>query len=102
LDELVALTNQRYSKLEDDMHRNFNKLNTSTDKLEQKVYRGLDDKYTKVQMDYERTKRDLKSGFENVQDAIATLQKVVDGKIKLSEDKMDKEIDKIRKMVVLM
>ena len=71
-------------------------------KLENKVYRGLDDKYSKTLMDYDRLKRDLKSGFENVQDSIATLQKVVDGKIRLSEDKLSKEVEKIRKMVVLM
>ena len=71
-------------------------------KLEQKVYRGLDDKYNKILMDYERTKKDLKAGFENVQDSIQTLQKLIDSKIRISEDKMEKEIDKIRKMVVLM
>jgi hypothetical protein len=53
-------------------------------------------------MDYERTRKDLKAGFENVQDSIQTLQKLIDSKIRISEDKMEKEIDKIRKMVVLM
>lgn len=53
-------------------------------------------------MDYEKTRKDLKAGFENVQDSIQTLQKVIDGKIRLSEDKLEKEIEKIRKMVVLM
>ncbi len=77
-------------------------LHTRFKQLEHKVYRGLDDKYNKVLMDYERTRKDLKAGFENVQDSIQTLQKVIDSKIRLSEDKMDKEIDKIRKMVVLM
>jgi hypothetical protein len=41
-------------------------------------------------------------GFENVQESILALQKVVDGKIRLSEDKLERELDKIRKMVVLM
>jgi len=102
LDEHTAITNKKYVKFEDDFQRGLTKLNGSVDKLENKVYRGLDDKYGKTLMDYDRMKRDLKAGFENVQDSISTLQKVVDGKIRLSEDKLEKEIEKIRKMVVLM
>ena len=51
--------------------------------------------------DTEKLRREMKLGFENLQDSIVTLQRVVDGKIKLSEDKMEKELEKIRKMVVL-
>jgi hypothetical protein len=52
--------------------------------------------------DNEKLRREMKLGFENLQDSIVTLQRVVDGKIKLSEDKLEKELDKIRKMVTLM
>ena len=38
----------------------------------------------------------------DIQQMIITLQKVIEGKIKLTEDRLDKEIEKIRKMVVLM
>jgi cell division GTPase FtsZ len=62
----------------------------------------MDDKFTKTTHDSEKLKRELKLGFENVQESIVALQKVVDGKIRLSEDKLEKELDKIRKMVVLM
>ena len=62
----------------------------------------MDDKFTKTTNDSDKLKRELKSGFENVQESIVALQKVVDGKIRLSEDKLERELDKIRKMVVLM
>ena len=52
--------------------------------------------------DNEKLRREMKLGFENLQDSIVTLQRVVDGKIKLSEDKLEKELEKIRKMVQLM
>ena len=71
-------------------------------KLDHKVNKGMDDKFTKTTHDSEKLKRELKLGFENVQESIVALQKVVDGKIRLSEDKLEKELDKIRKMVVLM
>lgn len=38
----------------------------------------------------------------DIQQMIITLQKVIEGKAKLTEDRLDKEIEKIRKMVVLM
>ncbi len=63
--------------------------------------RGIDERYSRYASDTEKLKRDLKVGFENVQESIVTLQRVTDGKIKISEDKLEKEIDKIRKMVVL-
>ena len=63
--------------------------------------RGIDERYSRYSSDIEKLKRDLKVGFENVQESIVTLQRVTDGKIKISEDKLEKEIDKIRKMVVL-
>ena len=52
--------------------------------------------------DSDKLRREMKLGFENLQDSIVTLQRVVDGKIKLSEDKLEKELEKIRKMVTLM
>ena len=62
----------------------------------------MEDKFAKTSTDSDKLKRELKLGFENVQESIVALQKVVDGKIRLSEDKLEKELDKIRKMVVLM
>ena len=69
--------------------------------MEYKMNRGIDERYSRYSSDIEKLKRDLKVGFENVQESIVTLQRVTDGKIKISEDKLEKEIDKIRKMVVL-
>lgn len=70
-------------------------------KLDYKVNKGLDERITKSSSDYEKLKSEIRLGFENVNESIVSLGNVVDGKIKLSEVKMEKEIEKIRKMVVL-
>ena len=71
-------------------------------RLENKINKGIEDKLVKSNIDQDKLRSELKAGFENVQDSILALQKLVDGKIRLSEDKLEKEIEKIRKMVVLM
>jgi hypothetical protein len=96
------MMNKRFLTFEDEFQRNLTKLQSSTEKLENKVNRTMDDRLNKAASESDRVKRDLKLGFENVQESILALQKLVDGKIKLSEDRLEKEMDKIRKMVVLM
>jgi hypothetical protein len=96
------MMNKRFLSFEDEFQRNLTKLQSSTEKLENKVNRTMDDRLNKAASESDRIKRDIKLGFENVQESILALQKLVDGKIKLSEDKLEKEMDKIRKMVVLM
>lgn len=61
----------------------------------------MDERMARSNNDYDRLKRDMNIGFENLREAIVALGNVVDGKIKLAEDRLEKEIEKIRKMVVL-
>jgi hypothetical protein len=66
------------------------------------VNKGLEDKISKNKQEVDKFKGDLRTGISDVQSTIVTLQKVIEGKIKLSEDRLEKELEKIRKMVVLM
>ena len=69
--------------------------------MENKVNKGIDERFNKSSNEHEKLKKELKYGFENVQESIIALQKVVDGKIKLSEDKLKRDIESIRKIAVL-
>lgn len=69
--------------------------------MEHKVKKLIEERLGKTSNDYERLKREMKTAFEEIQDSIVTLQNVVEGKIKLAEDRLEKEIEKIRQMVVL-
>ena len=62
----------------------------------------MEEKFTKSSNDYEKLKKDLKVGLADAEQSIVTLQKIIEGKIRLSEDKLEKEIDKLRKTIVLM
>ena len=69
--------------------------------MDSKVKKIMDERLNKSNSEYERMRREMKEAFESIQDSIVTLQNVVEGKIKLAEDRLEKEIEKIRKMVVL-
>lgn len=69
--------------------------------MDHKVKKVMDERLSKASGEYDRLRREMKEAFENIQDSIVTLQNVVEGKIKLAEDRLEKEIEKIRKMVVL-
>jgi len=102
IEDLNQAFNKRFINQEDDFQKNLNKISTTIDKLDGKVNKGLDEKFTKSKNEIEKLKTDLKTGMADIQQMIITLQKVIEGKIKLTEDRLDKEIEKIRKMVVLM
>ncbi|RNA02624.1 FAM81A-like isoform X1 [Brachionus plicatilis] len=101
IEEYTQSMNKRFVSFEDEFQKNLNKLSTSIEKLENKVNKGIDDRFNKSSNEHDKLKKELKNGFESVQDSLVALQRVVDGKIRLSEDKLEKEIEKIRKMVVL-
>lgn len=69
--------------------------------MENKVNKGIEERASKTGQDYEKLRKEMKFGFQNLQESIIHLENVTDGKIKLTEDKLEKEIEKIRKMVVL-
>lgn len=117
IEDYTQSMNKRFVSFEDEFLKNLNKLSTSIEviyfliqliklsfkfkKLENKVNKGIDDRFNKSSNEHDKLKKELKTGFESVQDSLIALQRVVDGKIKLSEDKLEKEIERIRKMVVL-
>jgi hypothetical protein len=70
-------------------------------KLERKIERANDEKQAKMSNDFEKLKKDLQYGFKNIEQSIVTLQKLTEGKIKLTEEKLLKDIDKVRKMVIM-
>lgn len=102
IDDNTQSFNKRFLGYEDDFQRKLNNLSSTIEKLENKVNQGIEDKFTKSANDVDKLKKDLKSGLADVEQAIEMLQKVIEGKIKISEDRLEKEIDKIKKMVVLM
>lgn len=56
----------------------------------------------KTKSDNEKLNKELKTGLADLQQAIEMLEKVIEGKIKISEDRLAKELNKIKQMTVLM
>ena len=49
----------------------------------------------------EKVKKEMRTCFESLEGSIKTLQRITDGRIKVTDEKVDKEVGKIRSMVVL-
>ncbi|CAF3314066.1 unnamed protein product, partial [Rotaria sp. Silwood2] len=69
--------------------------------VEQTVYKRFDDKYQKTMANLEKVKKEMRTCFESLEGSVKTLQRITDGRIKVTEDKLDKEIEKLRSMIVL-
>lgn len=46
-------------------------------------------------------KNEFREGFTSVHDSISNAKRVVEGKLKLQEDKLKKDVNQVRKLVVL-
>ncbi len=69
--------------------------------VEQTVYKRFDEKYQRTMANLEKVKKEMRVCFESLEGSVKTLQRITDGRIKVTEEKLDKEIDKLRSMTVL-
>ncbi|CAF5098066.1 unnamed protein product, partial [Rotaria socialis] len=65
------------------------------------VYKRFDEKYQKTMANLEKVKKEMRTCFESLEGSVKTLQRITDGRIKVTEEKLDKEIEKLRSMIVL-
>jgi len=49
----------------------------------------------------EKLKQEMRNCFESLEGSVKSLQRITDGRIKGTEEKLDKEVEKIRSTVVL-
>ena len=69
--------------------------------MEQSLLKHYDDKYHRTIDGLEKVKREMRSCFESLEGSVKTLQRITDGRIRATEDKLDREVEKIRSMIVL-
>ncbi|CAF0740507.1 unnamed protein product [Didymodactylos carnosus] len=101
IDDVVHQFERKTATLEDQYKRTVSDLNRSNETVEQTVYRRFDEKYQRTSTNLEKVKKEMRTCFESLEGSVKTLQRITDGRIKVAEEKFDKEIDKVRKMVVL-
>lgn len=69
--------------------------------LENKITSRLEQMAVTQKEEFARLKRETREGFSTVHESITNMKTVMEGKRKLLEDQLRKEISQIRKMVVL-
>ena len=69
--------------------------------METKLYDMMENYNSKQQAEIQRLKSECREGFVTVHESITNMKQVMEGKRKLLEEQIRKEISQIRKMVVL-
>ena len=70
-------------------------------KVETRIINRLETHTRHHQEELAKAKREFREGFTSVHDSISNAKKVLEGKSKLLEDKLKKDINQVRKLVVL-
>ena len=55
----------------------------------------------KMDGEMQRLKQEYRDGFESVKESITATNSLVNGKVKLAKEELSKEINNVKKMVVL-
>ncbi|KAK3791361.1 hypothetical protein RRG08_012543 [Elysia crispata] len=101
IDEGQYVTDARIAKLEDLLNESRNSMNDAHSSLESKLLSRMDRTVQKHSEEIAKLKRECREGFTTVHESISNMKTVMEGKRKILEDQLRKEISQIRKMVVL-
>ncbi|XP_062597003.1 protein FAM81A-like isoform X2 [Saccostrea cucullata] len=101
IDESTFVTDNRIQKMEEAIMEERAKIADIEHHLENKISARLEQMATQQKEEFSRLKREVREGFSTVHESISNMKTVMEGKRKILEDQLRKEMSQIRKMVVL-
>ncbi|CAG5135113.1 unnamed protein product [Candidula unifasciata] len=101
IDEGRYLTDARITKLEESLNESRMYVNDAQSSLEAKLLAKMDKTINRHTEEIAKLKRECREGFSTVHESISNMKTVMEGKRKLLEDQLRKEIGQLRKMIVL-
>ncbi|XP_052098447.1 protein FAM81A-like [Mytilus californianus] len=101
MDENHYVTDARLQKVEEAVMEERARISELQHDIENKLMAKLDFSIRNQQEEFSKLKREVREGFATVHESISNMKTVMEGKRKILEDQLRKEISQIRKMVVL-
>ncbi|XP_061174278.1 protein FAM81A-like isoform X2 [Saccostrea echinata] len=101
IDEGTFVTDNRIQKIEEAIMEERAKIADIEHHLENKIAARLEQMAAQQKEEFSRLKREVREGFSTVHESITNMKTVMEGKRKILEDQLRKEMSQIRKMVVL-
>ncbi|XP_071168279.1 protein FAM81A-like [Mytilus edulis] len=101
MDENHYVTDARLQKVEEAIMEERARISELQHDIENKLMAKLDFSIRNQQEEFSKLKREVREGFATVHESISNMKTVMEGKRKILEDQLRKEISQIRKMVVL-
>lgn len=100
-EEAINNLQKRVIKIEEDSSRDKERQQLLVQQLENKIQSSVQSQIRQHKEEMAKLKREVRDGFIALREAIDHMKQVLDGKRKLLEEQLRKEIGQIRKMVVL-
>lgn len=69
--------------------------------IEQNTQKRLDERYQRTMDNLEKVKKEMRTCFESLEGSIKSLQRITEGRIKATDEKVEKEVSRIRSTLVL-
>ncbi|XP_062596898.1 protein FAM81A-like [Saccostrea cucullata] len=101
IEESVYGFDVRFQKLEEALAYDRHVISDLQAKVETRIVNRLETHTRHHQEELAKAKREFREGFTSVHDSISNAKRVLEGKLKLQEDKLKKNIGQVRKLVVL-
>ncbi|XP_061172419.1 protein FAM81A-like [Saccostrea echinata] len=101
IEENVYSLDIRMQKLEEALAYDRRVISDLQAKVETRIVNRLETHTRHHQEELAKAKREFREGFTSVHDSISNAKRVLEGKLKLQEDKLKKDISQVRKLVVL-
>ncbi|CAF0736524.1 unnamed protein product [Rotaria sp. Silwood1] len=101
IEDAIYQFERKSASLDDHYKRATSDLNRNNESIEQAVYKRFDDKYQRTVANLEKVKKEMRTCFESLEGSVKALQRVTEGRIKATEEKLDKEVEKLRSSLVL-
>ncbi|XP_041361749.1 protein FAM81A-like [Gigantopelta aegis] len=101
VDDNHYLQESRIQKLEESLLEERAHVSELQAQIESHLLSKLDSDFRRQHEEIAKLKRECREGFSTVHESISNMKLVVEGKRKLLEDQLRKEISQIRKMIVL-
>ncbi|CAF0841752.1 unnamed protein product [Adineta steineri] len=102
IDDAMQQFERKTFSVDDHYKRAMGDLNQNNTSIEHDVYKRFDDRYQRTVSNLDKVKKEMRTCFESLENSVQTLQRITDKRIKNTEEKLEKQVQQLRKEIDIM
>lgn len=67
--------------------------------IEQDAFKRFSDRHERTVSNLDKVKKEMRACFETLESSVETLQRITDGRLKATEEKLEKQVQQIRQQI---